>query len=250
MEKTTKHGRGQMNDEAMIAQVVEAHRALAATGQSDLIWGHIGIRDPQGRGVWSKASGWGMEDLTPERVVLVSFDGEVLVGAGSRHLEASIHIEVMRARPEIGASVHSHAESAVAFASLEAPLLAISHAATPFLGEDVRRFRDTANLISTPELGESLAAALGGENGCLIPGHGLVTVGVDVAHALMHAILLERACSTQLRAMAAGAIKTWTPAEEVAEKRATIWPAPSMQAAYAHLVRQSAALGPTGVRAS
>ncbi|GAA3889308.1 class II aldolase/adducin family protein [Leifsonia kafniensis] len=228
-----------MSDDAMIAQVVGAHRALAATGQSDLIWGHIAIRDPHGRGVWSKASGWGMEDLTSDRVVLVSFDGEVLVGTGKRHLEVPIHTELMRQRPDIGATVHSHAEAAVAFASLGVPLRAISHAATPFLGDDVRRFTRTANLISTPELGISLAEAVGDENGCLIPGHGLVAVGVDVAHAVMHAVLLERACATQLRAMASGPIRVWTSDAEVASKRAEIWPASSMRAAYAHLVRRA-----------
>lgn len=234
------------DDQSMIEQVVQAHRALAATGQSDLIWGHIGIRDPQGRGVWSKASGWGMEDLTPDRVVLVSFDGEVLVGEGSRHLEVHIHIELMRQRSDIGATVHSHADAAVAFAALAVPMRAISHAATPFLGDDVRRFTQTANLIRTAELGSSLADAVGDENGCLIPGHGLVAVGIDVAHAVMHAVLLERACATQLRAMASGPLEVWTSAEEVAEKRAGIWPASSMQAAYEHLVRRAADTGPRG----
>lgn len=231
-----------MSDDEMIARVIEAHRALATTGQSDLIWGHIGIRDPRGRGVWSKASGWGMEDLTPEQVVLVSFDGEVLQGTGQRHLEAHIHIELMRRRPDIGATVHTHAEAAVAFAALGVPMRAISHAATPFLGEDVRRFTRTANLIRTPELGEALAGAIEEENGCLIPGHGLVAVGPDVEHAVMHALLLERACATQLRAMASGPVLVATSAEEVATKRAEIWPAPSMRAAYRHLVRRAADL--------
>lgn len=231
-----------MRDEDLIAEVVRAHHALAATGQSDLIWGHAAIRDPGGRGVWTKASGWGMEDVTPERVVLVSFDGEVLTGEGQRHLEVHIHTELMRARPDIGATVHSHAETAVAFASLDEPLRAISHAATPFLGDDVPRFTLTGNLIRTPELGRELARTVGDENGCLLPAHGLVAVGVDVAHAVMHALLLDRACATQLRAAAAGGPRRWSSAEEVAAKRAEIWPAASMQAAYEHLVRRAGTL--------
>lgn len=43
----------------MIEEVVRASRALAAAGLTDMVWGHAAIRDPDGRGVWMKAAGWG-----------------------------------------------------------------------------------------------------------------------------------------------------------------------------------------------
>jgi hypothetical protein len=39
---------------------VQASRALAAAGQGDMVWGHVSIRDPDGRGAWMKAAGWAM----------------------------------------------------------------------------------------------------------------------------------------------------------------------------------------------
>ena len=42
---------------------VLASRALAAAGQGDMIWGHASVRDPQGRGVWMKSAGWGLEEI-------------------------------------------------------------------------------------------------------------------------------------------------------------------------------------------
>lgn len=229
------------NDDArMIQEVIEAHRALAAMGHGDLIWGHIGVRDPAGRGVWSKASGWGMEEVTADRVVLVSFDGEVLVGEGPRHLEVFIHTELMRRRPEITSTIHTHAPAATAFASLEVPLKALSHDATPFLDPDIPRFTTTSNLIRTTALGAELARTVSSSNGCLIPGHGLVTVGRDLSQAVVHAVLLDRACSTQLAAMAAGGPHRWTSVQEVELKRQTLWPAHAMQAAYRYVVRRSA----------
>ena len=60
-----------MNDDA-VATVVRACRALAAAGLTDMVWGHPALRDQDGRGVWMKASGWGFEEITASRVVLVS----------------------------------------------------------------------------------------------------------------------------------------------------------------------------------
>lgn len=228
-------------DDRMIQEVIEAHRALASVGQGDLIWGHVGLRDPAGRGVWSKASGWGMEEITAEQVVLVSLEGELLVGHGPRHLEVFIHTEIMRRRPEIAATIHTHAAAANAFASLDVPLKALSHDATPFLDPDIPRFTTTSNLIRTAALGVELARTIDSSNGCLIPGHGLVTVGSDLSQAVVHAVLLDRACSTQLAAMAAGGPRRWTSAQEVEAKRRSLWPTQAMQAAYRHLVRRSVA---------
>ncbi|MGO4145669.1 class II aldolase/adducin family protein [Paenarthrobacter sp. YAF11_1] len=227
------------DDSIMVQQVIDAHRALAVAGQTDLIWGHVGIRDPEGRGVWTKASGWGMEEVGPGQVLLVSFDGEVLMGEGKRHIEVFIHAEVMRARADVQATVHSHAAEAAAFASLDVPLRAITHAATPFLNDDVPRFTGTGNLISTPELGGSLAVALGTGNGCLIPGHGILTVGASPAAAVMHAVLLNNACAAHLTALAAGGPARWSSDEEVAAKREGLWPPAALQSAFDYLVRRA-----------
>ena len=87
-----------------------------------MVWGHASVRDPDGNGVWMKASGWGFEEITAERVALVTPDGEVAGGSGPRHLEYPIHTEVMAARADIQSVVHTHAPALSAFASLNAEL--------------------------------------------------------------------------------------------------------------------------------
>jgi L-fuculose-phosphate aldolase len=214
-------------------------RALAAAGHGDMVWGHLAVRDPDGRGVWLKASGWGLEEITADRVQLVSWDGEVLAGDGKRHLEYPIHTEIMAARPEITATVHTHAEAANAFSALGVPLRPISHDATAFAEHGVPRYTATANLVRTKELGQALAADLGAAHACLLPQHGLVTVGVDVAHAVMHAVLLQRACATQLTARAAGEVREWTSDAESREKAALVWAPSQIEAGWAYWVRRS-----------
>jgi L-fuculose-phosphate aldolase len=222
----------------LIAQTAQANRALGASGQSDMVWGHASVRDPQGRGAWMKAAGWSFDEVTEARVALVTPDGEVLAGSGPRHIEYPIHTEVMNARPDVGSVVHTHAPAAVSFAALDRPLLAISHDGVEFAEPQVARFTLTGALISTAELGRELAAVIGDGPGCLIPQHGLVTVGPDAATAVMRAILLARACQVQLQAMAAGEIRLWSDSAEIALKKQQVWAQSQLHAGYAFLCRQ------------
>ena len=186
-----------------------------------------------------KAAGWGFEEITPERVVLVSNDGEVLAGDGRRHLEYPIHTEVMRQRPDVGAVVHSHAPSAVAFASLDVPVRAISHDGAWFAEPDIPRFRLTGSLIRDEELGAALAESIGDGPGCLIPHHGLVTVGAGPAEAVMRARRARRACQVQLLAMAAGGPATWSDEREAELKRREIWVPEQVAAGFDYLCRRA-----------
>jgi ribulose-5-phosphate 4-epimerase/fuculose-1-phosphate aldolase len=220
---------------------VRANNSLAAAGQSDMVWGHAAVRDPDGRGIWIKAPGWGFEEIDDDRVQLVSFDAEVLEGEGKPHKECHIHLEVLRARPELRCSVHTHGRSAVAFAALDTPLLPISHDATIFAGEDAPRFTLTGGLITTPELGRAVAETLGEAPAALLPKHGLVAAGTSVQAAVMHAVLLDRACRTQLAAMAAGPIKVWSDAAEATAKREECWAASQIDAGWAYLDRKAKA---------
>ena len=226
-------------EERLIAEAAAANRALGASGQSDMVWGHASVRDPEGRGVWMKAAGWSFEEVTSARVALVTPAGEVLAGSGPRHIEYPIHTEVMKARPDVSSVVHTHAPAAVAFAALDEPLLAISHDGVEFAEPQIARFTRTGSLISSAELGRALAETIGDGVGCLLSRHGLVTVGPDPATAVLRAVLLARACQVQLQAMAAGQIRLWSDSAEIALKRAEVWPESQFNAGYAYLCRQS-----------
>ena len=219
---------------------VQASRALAAAGQDDMVWGHASVRDPGGRGAWMKSAGWGLEEIDAGKVVLVGPDGSVLEGEGSRHIEYPIHTEIMAARPEVGSVVHTHSLAANAFAALDEPLRPLDHAGSLFCYPDIPRFTLTGGLIKTPLLGAALADALGGARACLMPQHGLVAVGHDAPTAVMTAVLLDRACRTQLTAMAAGPLRRWGGEQDTVAKRADVWSERQLQAGWEYLLRRAA----------
>lgn len=224
-------------------ETARANQALAVAGHTDMVWGHASVRDPNGRGVWMKASEWGFEEVTIERLVLVSPEGEVIEGKEKRHIEYPIHTELMLANPEINSVVHTHAPMANAFAALDVPLKALSHDGVPFTRPDVPRFTLTGNLIRSRDLGKALAETIGNAAGCLLPQHGLVTVGPDAATAVMRAVLLERACKIQLTAMAAGPLKRWSDEEEIEAKNALVWSESQTHAGYGYLCRHTTNVG-------
>ena len=219
-------------------QIALGCRILAHEDQGDFVWGHVSARDPDGRGVWMKAAALGFEEIRAEQVILVSWDGDVVEGDGRRHAEYPIHTELMRARSDVASVVHTHAPWAVAFASTEKPLRPLSHEATLFVPPDVARFTETGDLILTRELGESLAAAVGGRNAAFMVHHGIVTCGPDVVTAVMCAVLLERACRANIRAIAGGGPKTWSSDEEALSKREHCYPPALLRQAWDYLVRR------------
>lgn len=218
------------------ALVATASRVLASQGQDDLIWGHASVRDD--RGVWIKAAEWGLGEVTPERVQLVDPAGTVLEGDGPRHNEYAIHTEVLAARPDAGAVVHTHPPHAVALAATGQPLLPVSHAANMFAPRGVPRFTATADLICTPELGKQVAAELAEADALFLVNHGIVTVGPDLETAVVRAVVLEQACHQQMLTHAFGGWPAWSDATESAAKRAHIYNDRAVHAVWDQLVRQ------------
>jgi L-fuculose-phosphate aldolase len=221
-----------------IALVEQACKALMAAGQDDMVWGHASVRDPEGRGVWMKTSGWGFEEVDASRIILVSSDGDVLDGTGNRHIEYPIHTEIMNRRSDVGAVIHTHSDAANAFAALDVPMRALSHAGSLFCYPDIPRFTLTGGLIKNRELGEALADALGSSPACLMPQHGLVAVGKDIPTAVMVSVLLDRACRIQLDAMAAGEIMRFGDEVDTTAKRSEVWADGQIFAGWEYLLRK------------
>jgi ribulose-5-phosphate 4-epimerase/fuculose-1-phosphate aldolase len=224
--------------EDLCDQVALGCRILGHEDQGDFVWGHVSARDPGGRGVWMKAASYGFEEIGPEQVILVSWEGEVLEGSGRRHIEYPIHTELMRTREDVNCVVHTHAPWAVAFASTEQPLRPISHEATLFVPPEVARFTKTGDLIMSRELGSDVAAAVGDRNAAFMLHHGIVTCGPDVKTGVMAAVLLERACRSNIRALAAGGAKSWSSDEEALSKRDHCWSPQLLQQAWDYLARR------------
>jgi L-ribulose-5-phosphate 4-epimerase len=225
--------KGLGEDEAR-ALIAAASRVLQAAGQGDMVWGHVSVRDAEGRGLWIKGSGLGFDEVTEQDCALLSWEGHVLAGTAGRHVEYPVHTELMAARPDVGGVVHTHPLYSVAFASLGRPLRALSHEGAQFVPPDVPRFTRAGDLVNTPELGRALADVLGEGRAVLMPRHGIAAVAPTLGEAVGAAVHLERACQIELLA---GPDAQGSSEAEAAGKRGRAWN--RFQAAWEYLERTS-----------
>jgi L-ribulose-5-phosphate 4-epimerase len=219
-------------------QVALGCRILGSRGHDDFVWGHVSARDPDGRGVWMKASMFGFEEVTAERIILVGFNGEVLAGDCPRHVEWPIHTEVIRARRDVGGVVHSHPPHSIAIGASGQPMRPVSHAGTLFVPPDVPRYTRTAELIVTTEMGADVAATLADRDALFLVNHGIVTAGKDVRDAVIRAVLLEKAAHQQMLTHVFGGPERWSGDAEALRKRETVWSELQLQTLWGYLVRR------------
>jgi L-fuculose-phosphate aldolase len=108
-----------------------------------------------------------------------------------------------------------------------------------FVPPEVPRFTRTGDLIVSAELGADLAETLGERDAALMVNHGIVTCGGDVTTGVMRAVLLERACRTNLRAIAGGGPTLWSSDEEALAKREHCWSPQLLRQAWDYLARRA-----------
>ncbi len=200
--------------------------------------GHLGLRDPDGRGVWIKRSGIGLGEVRDAAdFVLIGFTGKRLAGDGRLHKEWPIHTEIMRARPDVMVVGHSHPFHATAFSALDVPLAATTNEAV-YLGGRPGRFDATTGLIDTPALGGRLAESLGDASTVLMRNHGVTFVGPSIAVGTMMGVFVERACRSQLALLATGQGYVATPDEELGSKQSEIFDPGLIETFWAFFKRQ------------
>jgi ribulose-5-phosphate 4-epimerase/fuculose-1-phosphate aldolase len=194
-----------ISDAGPESAVVDGCRVLGTQDVGDPVWGHVSLRDPDGRGAWIKAGPLGFGEVGADDVVLIDFDGNVLAGKHRVPLEYPLHTEVLRLRGDVNSVVHAHPPYSIALGASGRQLQVFSNAAGPFAA-GVPRYTRPVGLIDSAELGAELADCLGGAAAALMTGHGVVTTGASVGAAVTTAVLLERACHLQLTVVAAGGL--------------------------------------------
>ena len=187
--------------------LADAGRVLAHEGQGDYVAGHVSLRLPDQPGRFlMKPAGIGLEEMTEDNIITVDLEGNKVEGDAGRHNEVFIHSEVLRARPDCVAVVHTHAPYAVAFSSLGKPLLAVSNDGA-FFANGLPVFDETTELIITKKRGAAVARKLGKYGALLLRNHGIVTTATSVEEAIWLALKLNQACHMQLMAEWAGGPK-------------------------------------------
>lgn len=119
-----------MNREELKSRVCQAHHELKDRGLMIYTWGNVSMIDRERGEVAIKPSGIPCEALTPDDIVVVNLDGEVLEGHYRPSSDTPTHLVLYRAFERVGCIVHTHSTFASAWAQAGKPLpcLGATHA--------------------------------------------------------------------------------------------------------------------------
>lgn len=146
-------------------------------------------------------SGIPYPEMAPGDVVLVDLEGRVVEGDRRPTSELAFHLAIYRARPDVGAVVHTHSPWATTVACLGWELPPV-HYLVGFAGKKVPLAAYAT--FGTPELARNTTGALGSHQAVLLANHGLVAVGPDLPQAFGVAEEIELVARIYVQAKAAG----------------------------------------------
>lgn len=190
-------------DSQLRRQLATATRLLHMEGILDYS-GHISVRAPGRDALYIQAGTDPRSGVTPEKLLLVDFDGNVLEGApGKPPVELTIHSEIFRARPDVQAVIHSHLEFAFLFTMMDGVSLQPMRARAVRWQSGIPTHPDPSH-IKLPEQGAALAATLGPHHAVLIRSHGMVLAAESLPALVVDGIHFEENARAQLQVLNAG----------------------------------------------
>lgn len=178
---------------AAIAELVLANKALDFERVLDA-YGHVSVRHPDDPGRFLLSCSKSPAEVEAEDILAFDMAGEpVAPEPRPLYSERFIHAGIYRARPDVGAVIHSHAEDTLVFGITDLPLRPVIHSASNMGGavpvwDIADRFGATDLLVRTMPQADDLAACLGAGTVALMRGHGFVVAAPTLVEAVRLAV--------------------------------------------------------------
>ena len=194
--------------EKLREDVCKANKLLPHYGLVTFTWGNVSAIDREKKLFVIKPSGVDYDDLTPENMVIVNLDGEVVEGDYNPSSDTPTHMELYKAFPEVGGIVHTHSTWATSWAQAgrSIPCYGTTHA-DYFYGEiPCVRNLTKEEIDEAYELNTGILIAEYFKNkdyvampGVLCKNHGPFAWGKDPFEAVHNAVVLEEVAKMATR---------------------------------------------------
>jgi L-ribulose-5-phosphate 4-epimerase len=182
--------------------LVELHALLPKYNLVVWTGGNVSARDPETGLVAIKPSGVDYEDLTPESMVVVDLDGNVIEGQYKPSSDTYSHLYIYRNRPDVNGVVHTHSRYATAFAAVGRSIPVYLTAQADEFGVEIPCAG--FSLIGDEGIGKLVVDTIGSSPACLLKNHGVFTVGASARAAVKAAVMVEDVAATVFMALQLG----------------------------------------------
>jgi L-fuculose-phosphate aldolase len=168
--------------------IIDKCRWMNATGLNQGTSGNISAR--MGDTMLISPSATPYDQLTP-MIATMPIDGEYgsWTGPLKPATEWRFHLDIMKARPDVGGIVHTHATYSTVQAIAHKEIPACHYMMAAFGGMNVRVAHYAT--FGTKELAEHVLKALENRTACLLANHGMIAAGTSLDEAMWLAVELE-----------------------------------------------------------
>lgn len=191
-------------NQARREDLAAAFRLVHEHGWTDLTSTHISVRMDNAEHFLTNSRHQLFNQITASSLIELDHDSNMINGQPESIINKAgfiIHSAIHGALPDVGCVLHTHSIAGMAIASLPQGLLPMSQHALRFYNNV--GYHEYEGVVLDPKEQASLIADLGNNEALILRNHGLLTVGRDVAEAFSAMYYLEKACQSQLAAMAA-----------------------------------------------
>jgi len=190
--------------------VCDANIALQRHGLVLFTWGNVSAIDRDRSVVAIKPSGIDYDELTPESIVVLDLQGNVIEGDLRPSSDTPTHLELYRSFPTLGGVCHTHSTHATMWAQAQRdiPCLGTTHAdyfygpvpvTAPMTAEEIAQdYEANTGKVIVRRFDRLDPAQM---PAVLVANHGPFTWGASAAAAVENAVVLE-----EVAKMAAGAL--------------------------------------------
>ena len=143
------------------------------------------------------------EEVTASDIMAMNADGNEIGGRWTITPAITLHVELHRARDDIGVAIHNHSRWGTLWADLgRAPDIYDQTGALYYGGVAV--YDEYGGTVADAGNARAVAAAIGDSNIGLLANHGVVVLGCDIEQAYLRAMSFEWRCRQAWHIAAAG----------------------------------------------
>ena len=226
-----------MDAVAAISELVIANRIVAHLRLVDS-FGHVSVRNPKNPQRYFLSRSCAPSLVTKGDILEFNLDSSpVDLRAFSPYKERFIHGTIYKARPDVMAICHNHAHEMLPLAVTNTVMRPALHTASVIGHEvpvwDIRNeFGDTDMLVTTNEMGDSLARTVGSGKAALMRGHGSVVVGKTLQDTVFTTYYLRLNAEVLIKAMSMGGTITYLSPGEIDRSGELHGPGPAQMRAW------------------
>lgn len=191
-----------MSGDELRESLVKFARQMISTGLVRGTSGNISTREPGADEALVTPSGVDYDTMRPEDIVLVDLTGRPVFQGMKPSVDTPVHVAIYRARPDVGAVIHTHSPFAAAFSTIPRDIPPLVTESAGYVGGAVRVMEYVPPAAA--DTGDMVAKGLGSDRAVLLPNHGVIAVGENLKKAFGAAMAVEESAHVAYIALQLG----------------------------------------------